>query len=210
LGEQASLLTSCGVDYLHIDVMDGHFVPAISFGSAIMHSLDPITTAPYDVHLMVEDPEKYIDEFFSFKTRFLTIQAEACTHLDRVLTKINDRGLKAGVALNPATHPQILEYVLDKIDLILVMSVNPGFGGQEFIPSALNKIHYLDELRKKEGYNYKIEVDGGIGPDNAAEILNAGADILVSGSAILGKEEPEDIEKAICDFKKVMEKCECI
>lgn len=201
LGEQAIKATKAGCDYLHVDVMDGHFVPNISFGAGVMKSLNQYDTAPYDVHLMITDPDKYAEDFVTEKTEFITIHQEACVHLHRSIQNIHSLGVKAGVALNPATSIVTLENVLEDVDLILVMSVNPGFGGQKFIPIALDKIEELASIREEYGLKFQIEVDGGVDLDNASSIVEAGCDILVAGSAVFGA---PDVRKRIREFKKLL------
>ncbi len=201
LGDQAVKASKAGADYLHIDVMDGHFVPNISFGAGVMKSLNKYETAPYDVHLMIEDVDKYAADFVTEKTEYITIHQEACTHLHRSIQHIHSLGVKAGVALNPATSIMTLENILDDIDLILVMSVNPGFGGQKFIPIALDKIEELDAIRAENNMGFLIEVDGGVDLDNSKAIVDAGCDILVAGSAVFGA---DDIRKRIKDFKRII------
>ena len=164
--------------------MDGAFVPNISFGAAVMKSLNCDATIPYDVHLMIEDPDRYIEDFITPNTEFITVHQEACRHLDRTIQHIHSAGAKAGVALNPATPVVMVEDVLDKVDMILIMSVNPGFGGQKFIPRALDKIRKLDQIRKENGYHFQIEVDGGVNFENCDTLKEAGTDILVAGSAV--------------------------
>ena len=199
LGEHSELVSKAGADYLHIDVMDGHFVPNITFGPVVMKSLDKCDTVPYDVHLMITDPDKYAPEFVTEKTEFITVHQEACTHLHRTIQGIHELGVKAGVSINPATPISSIENVLGDVDLVLVMSVNPGFGGQKFIPVALDKIKELAKIREEKGYTFLIEVDGGVSLENAREISEAGCDILVAGSQVFGA---EDIEKRVKDFKK--------
>ncbi len=198
LGEHVSLIEKGGADLIHVDVMDGHFVPNISFGASVMKSLNNRTGLNYDVHLMIENPDKYIEDFVTDKTEYITVHQEACVHLHRTIQLIKSLGIKAGVSINPATPIGVLEDILEDIDLVLVMSVNPGFGGQKFIPRALDKIKCLDQWRKEEGLDFLIEVDGGVTLDNAVEIAEAGADILVAGSAVFGA---EDVVKRTEEFK---------
>lgn len=201
LGKQVAEISSAGADYIHIDVMDGHFVPNISFGATVMKALNKLDTAPYDVHLMIENPDQYVADFVTDKTAYIVVHQEACPHLHRSLQNIKGCGVKAGVAINPATPVSALECVLGDVDLVLVMSVNPGFGGQKFIPAALDKIRQLDALRKEAGYHYAIEVDGGITLDNAALVKSAGCDIFVAGSAVFGA---ADLTERVEAFKRVL------
>ena len=198
LGEEISDVCSKGIDFLHIDVMDGAFVPNISFGASVMKSLNSYASVPYDVHLMIEDPDRYIEDFVTDNTEFITVHQEACRHLDRTVAHIKDTGCKAGVSINPATPVCLLRDILDKIDLVLVMSVNPGFGGQKFIPNALNKIRELDKIRKEQGLSFAIEVDGGACEANSAALRDAGCDIIVAGTAVF---KAEDRAKAISVIK---------
>lgn len=196
LGEHVSLIEKGGADLIHVDVMDGHFVPNISFGSAVMKSLDGKTELKYDVHLMIEDPDKYLEDFVTENTEYITVHQEACTHLHRTIQHIKSLGIKAGVSINPATPIGLLEDILEDIDLVLIMSVNPGFGGQKFIPRALEKIKRLDQWRKEKNLSFLIEVDGGVNLDNAKEIIDAGTDILVAGSAVFGASDIIERTKA--------------
>lgn len=192
LGADVQGICEFGADYIHVDVMDGAFVPNISFGAGVMKSLNNVATIPYDVHLMIEDPDRYIEDFVTPNTEFITVHQEACRHLDRTIQHIHSTGVKAGVALNPATPIVMVEDVLDKVDMILIMSVNPGFGGQKFIPRALDKIRRLDEIRKENGYDFVIEVDGGVNLQNCEELKSVGTDILVAGSAVFKAESRKE------------------
>ncbi len=192
LGADVQEICEFGADYIHVDVMDGAFVPNISFGAGVMKSLNNVATIPYDVHLMIEDPDRYIEDFVTPNTEFITVHQEACRHLDRTIQHIHSTGVKAGVALNPATPIVMVEDVLDKVDMILIMSVNPGFGGQKFIPRALDKIRRLDEIRKANGYDFVIEVDGGVNLQNYEELNSVGTDILVAGSAVFKAESRKE------------------
>ncbi|MDO5303741.1 MAG: ribulose-phosphate 3-epimerase [Clostridia bacterium] len=201
LGEQVEAISRGGADFVHVDVMDGHFVPNISFGSAVMKSLNKVETAPYDVHLMIENPDAYLGDFVTDKTEYIVVHQEACRHLHRTVQNIKSHGVKAGVALNPATPVSSLECILEDLDLVLVMSVNPGFGGQKFIPQAVEKIKELDQIRKEKGYDFQIEIDGGINLDNAKMVMEAGCDIFVAGSAVF---KAENLEERMHEFKKIL------
>ena len=182
LGKEIKALEKAGADMIHIDVMDGNFVPNLTFGPCVIKALRKETKLPFDVHLMVKNPEIMIPWFAEAGADIITVHAEACKHLDKTLATIHDYGIKAGVSLNPSTNEDCLKYILDKLDLILIMSVNPGFGGQTFIESQLTKIAAVKELI--DGKDIEIEVDGGINPMTAAECIAAGADILVAGTAV--------------------------
>ena len=182
LGEEVRAVQAAGADWLHIDVMDGHFVPNISFGTPIMESIRGVTAKPFDVHLMIAPVDPYLESFAKAGADIITVHAEAGPHLDRSLQAIRAMGKKAGVSLNPATPASVLKHVMDRLDLILVMSVNPGFGGQSFIPAMLEKISEVRDM--VGGRNIDIEVDGGITRHNAGEVVRAGANVLVAGSAI--------------------------
>ena len=202
LGEQVRILEEEGTDLLHVDVMDGHFVPNISFGAPVMKSLVGKTNIPFDVHLMIENADRYIPDFVTPNTKIITVHQEACPHLHRTVQLIHSFGVLAGVALNPATPPEALSYILEDADLVLVMSVNPGFGGQKFIPSALRKIRVIRDMAARVKPDLMIEVDGGVTADNVRDVWKAGADTFVAGSAILGK---DDIAAALRAFREKLE-----
>lgn len=194
LAEQVNEIEKAGAHLIHVDVMDGHFVPNITFGAPVMKSLLGKTGIPFDVHLMIENPDMYIADFVTENTEYITVHQEACIHLHRTIQNIRSHGVKAGVSINPATPVCMIEEVLPDVDMVLVMSVNPGFGGQKFIPSALDKIRALDNIRKERNLDFVIEIDGGAGADNIDEILAAGTDIVVAGSSVFKK---GDIDKQV-------------
>jgi len=191
LGDQVRAATEGGGTLIHVDIMDGHFVPNLTIGPPVVKSLRKATELPLDCHLMIENPDQYIPEFAEAGADWISVHQEACRHLDRTLHLIKSHDCLAGVVINPATPVETLSEVLGIADYILVMSVNPGFGGQSFIPNALHKIRRLAELRSRHGYNYRIEVDGGIGLDTVAEVVRAGAEILVAGNAVFGRGDPK-------------------
>jgi ribulose-phosphate 3-epimerase len=197
LGEDVSSIEKGGAHLIHVDVMDGHFVPNISFGSTVMKSLIGKTKLPFDVHLMIEAPEKYLKDFVTDNTAYVTVHWEACPKIEEMIGQIHNYGLKAGVSINPDTEVEVLTPILHQVDMILVMSVFPGFGGQEFIPNALAKIKALDAVRKENGLTFEIEVDGGITLQNLPDVLKAGADIIVAGSSIF---KQQDVEQATREF----------
>jgi ribulose-phosphate 3-epimerase len=188
LGEAIARVEAAGADQLHVDVMDGHFVPNLTIGPPVIESVRKRTRLPLDVHLMIEEPERWIETYVRAGADWLTVHVEACPHLERTLSQIREAGARAGVALNPATPPGVLEYVLDDLDLVLVMSVNPGFGGQSFIPTAYEKIRKIRALLGKR--SALISVDGGVKREHAAPLAQAGAQVLVAGSAIFGAADP--------------------
>ena len=188
-----------GADYIHVDVMDGHFVPNISFGAPVMKSLNGKTKLPYDVHLMIEHPEKYIKDFVTDYTAFITVHQEACEDLGSVLDLIRSYGVKAGVSIKPGTPTSVLEGYFDKMDLILIMSVEPGFGGQKFMEDQLYKAVELSALKREMGYDYIIEIDGGIDLNNIDRVLNSGVEMAVAGSAVF---KADDVTERVKAFKK--------
>jgi ribulose-phosphate 3-epimerase len=189
LGEEVRAVDLAGADYIHVDVMDGHFVPNLTIGPMVVEALRKVTGRPLDVHLMIEHPDRYIDAFADAGADIITVHVEACPHLHRTVQSIRAAGKKAGVVINPATPLHGLEYVLDQLSMVLIMSVNPGFGGQSFIPQVLPKITRLRELIDERALDVDIEIDGGIKVDNAGLVASAGANVLVSGSGIFGTDD---------------------
>lgn len=194
LAEDIRNVEEAGAQYLHLDVMDGAFVPSISFGMPVIQSLRKNSNMTFDVHLMIEDPDRYLDEFAAIGVDILTVHAEACTHLDRTIQKIHQLGKKAGVALNPATPLSVIEWVLPEVDMVLLMSVNPGFGGQKYIPYVTDKIRALRAMVDGRGLETDIEVDGGVSLANVSSVLEAGANVMVAGSAVFRGDAAENVK----------------
>lgn len=197
--EDVKKVEAAGVEYLHIDIMDGHFVPNISFGPMVMNAISGKTSLVKDVHLMIENPDQYVEAFVKAGADIIVVHQEACPHLHRSIQNIKSYGVKAGVSLNPGTSLSTIEEVLDDLDMVLIMSVNPGFGGQSFIESQLDKIRRLRQMITERGLDVDIEVDGGIKASNVAKVVEAGANVIVAGSAIFGA---DDINKAVKGFRE--------
>lgn len=195
VGEQIKALDEAGAQYVHIDVMDGMFVPNISFGMPIIKSIRPCTDRIFDVHLMIEEPGRYITEFADAGADLITVHVESCKHLDRTIDAIKEKGLLAGVALNPATPLSTVECVLHKVDMVLIMTVNPGFGGQKLIPYTVQKIRDLKKMIDAKGLKTDIEADGGINLENVAEVMDAGANIIVAGNAVFSGDVVENTQR---------------
>lgn len=194
LGEQIKELDEAGAQYVHIDVMDGMFVPSISFGMPIIRAIRGCSDRIFDVHLMIEEPGRYIADFAEAGADLITVHAESCKHLDRTIESIKERGLLAGVALNPATPVSAISCLLEKVDMVLIMTVNPGFGGQKLIPYTVDKVRELKQLLDEKGLKTDIEVDGGINLSNVREVMEAGANIIVAGSAVFNGNVTENTE----------------
>ena len=201
LEEDVKAIEKGGAHLIHVDVMDGHFVPNISFGASVMKSLLGKTKVPFDVHLMIENPDKYLEDFITPDTEYITVHQEACTHLHRTIQHIKGKGIKAGVSLNPATPLETLNYVLEDLDMVLLMSVNPGFGGQKLIPQVLGKARELAEIKKERNLDFLIEIDGGVNLDNVREVVDAGVEIVVAGSAVF---KADDIEARTKQFMELI------
>lgn len=201
LGEEVRAVDKAGADYIHIDVMDGHFVPNITIGPLVVKAVRRVTKLPLDVHLMISDPDIFIDEFIEAGADIITVHAETVNHLHRTIQYIRDKGVRPSVSLNPATTLDCLEYVLDDLDMVLLMTVNPGFEAQKFIPAVVPKIERLREKIENRGLSIEIEVDGGIGPSTIGQVSSAGADVFVAGSAIFYS---EDYEKTIELMREAM------
>ena len=194
LGEQIETIDKAGAQYVHFDVMDGSFVPNISFGAPVLKSIGKCTERKIDAHLMVEEPIRFVEDFAKAGADIITVHAEACKHLDRTLEFIKEQGALAGVALNPATPLSAIEWVLPKVDMVLIMTVNPGFGGQKLIPYTIEKVRKLKQMIDENGYNIDIQVDGGINKDNVTSVLDAGANVFVAGSAVFNGNIEENVK----------------
>jgi len=201
LGEEVHAVEADGADWIHADVMDGHFVPNITFGPLVVAAVRKITRLPIDVHLMIESPDRYIQAFAEAGADWISVQVETCPHLNRAVQQIKEAGAKAGVVLNPSTPLSALDWVLEYADYVLIMSVNPGFGGQAFIGNSLEKIRRLRRMIDERGVSTLIEVDGGIKENNIGEVSEAGADVFVAGSAIFGQ---KDYRQVIARFKEII------
>ena len=201
LGEEIKEVEQAGADYIHVDVMDGHFVPNITIGPLIVEAIKPVTNLPLDVHLMIENPDQYIPTFAEKGASIITVHQEACPHLHRTIQLIKDMNVQAGVVINPATPIEMITEILSYADLVLIMTVNPGFGGQSFIHEMIPKIKAIAELREQNNYQYEIEIDGGVNVETAKLCTDAGADVLVAGSAIFNE---SDRKKAIEDLRKAI------
>jgi ribulose-phosphate 3-epimerase len=199
LADQVERAMSGGATLIHVDVMDGHFVPNITIGPPVVKSLRKATRLPLDCHLMIENPDQYIGDFAEAGADWISVHQEACRHLNRTLNLIKSHGCRAGVVINPATPVEALSEVLEIVDYVLVMSVNPGFGGQKFIPGTLAKIRKLAEIRAERGYGYRIEIDGGVAMETVAEVVRAGAEVLVAGNAVFGKGDAKVNAAALLD-----------
>ena len=202
LGEQVAEVDKAGAQYIHLDVMDGAFVPSISFGMPVIKSIRRVTDRVFDVHMMVEEPGRYVEDVKKAGADVITVHAEACKHLDRVISQIKEAGCRAGVALNPATPVSVLEHILDQVDIVLIMTVNPGFGGQKFIPYTIEKVKAVRRLCDERGLTTDIQVDGGISAANVREVLEAGANIFVAGSAVFGTDPAARTREMVEIFKE--------
>ena len=201
LGDEIRAVEAAGADWIHVDVMDGHFVPNITIGPLVVEAARRVTSLPLDVHLMIENPDKYIPDFVKSGANLISVQAETCIHLNRTIHLIKESGPRAGVALNPSTPLSSIEWVIENVDVVMIMSVNPGFGGQGFIPNSIDKIKALSRMIQDRELSTLIEIDGGVSEKNIKTISEAGADIFVAGSAIFTS---EDYKKTIAKFRELI------
>ena len=199
LGDEIKAVEEAGADYIHIDVMDGHFVPNITIGPLVVETIKNVTKLPLDVHLMISNPDKYIKDFIKAGSNILSVHAETCPHLQRTINHIRELGIKPAVVLNPSTSLSTLEYILEEVDMVLLMTVNPGFGGQKFISSMIPKIKKLRKLIDEKHLPVELEVDGGINLDNISKVVKAGADVIVAGSAVF---KSKDCKETVLQLKK--------
>jgi len=203
LGDEIKAVEDAGADWIHVDVMDGHFVPNITIGPLVVEAARQVTSLPLDVHLMIENPERYIKDFAKAGADLISVQVEACVHLNRTIQMIKESGLRAGVVLNPATPLSSVEWILEYVDLVMIMSVNPGFGGQAFIPNSLDRIKALRKMIQENGLTTLIEIDGGVNEQTIQAVSEAGVDVFVAGSAIFGS---PDYKKTIARFRELIGK----
>ena len=203
LGEEVKTVSEAGAQYIHLDIMDGAFVPQITFGAPVVKSIRPYSDKVFDVHMMVEEPGRYVEDFAKAGADIITVHAEACKHLDRTVQLIKSFGVKAGVAINPATPLSVLDYMLDQADMLLLMTVNPGFGGQKFVPYMTGKIRELRQRLNEKGLATDIQVDGGMSAANVKEIVEAGANIIVAGSAVFGGDSAAKVKEFLEIFKEI-------
>ena len=201
LGDEIRSVEEAGADWIHVDVMDGHFVPNITIGPLIVEAASSVTTLPLDVHLMIENPDRYISDFAKAGADLISVQVETCVHLDRTIQMIKEFDLRAGVVLNPSTPLSSIEWVIEQVDLVTIMSVNPGFGGQDFIPNSLEKVRALRRMIQDQSLSILVEIDGGVNEKNIKNISDAGVDVFVSGSAIF---KSPDYKKTITKFRELI------